>query len=120
MGRGWIGRGRTAKNTVGCRGTVAVIVQLETQGVILGAWTDWMGLGHREGSRWVLLAEGWWNLGWGRTREDDEFCSVVNGTVSRGQQGTAGGAEVRSGLGQTRDPSASVEMEPVESSPCGR
>lgn len=72
---------------------MAVIVQLETREVKLGAWMDWMGLGHREGSRWALLAEGWWNLGRGRTREDDKFCSGVNGTVSRGQQDTAGGTE---------------------------
>lgn len=49
MGRGWVGRGRTAKTTVGCRGTEAVIVQLETREVKLGAWRDWMGLGHRAG-----------------------------------------------------------------------
>lgn len=57
------------------------------------------GFRSQSGSRWALLAEGWWNLGRGRTREDDELCSGVNGTVSRGQEDTAGGTEERSGLG---------------------
>lgn len=46
---------------------------------------DWMGSGHREDSRWALLAEGRWNLEEVGSRADDEFSSGVNGTVSRKQ-----------------------------------
>lgn len=47
---------------------------------------DWMGPGHREESRWDLVAEGGWNLGEGGTRAEDEFSLGVNGTVSKGSQ----------------------------------